>query len=52
MTVITKLYVSFGGCSTHDAVYEPVNLTFRGPYIVIYSDIKTNKMHYFSTLFR
>jgi hypothetical protein len=28
-----------------------VNLTFRGPCIVIYSYNKTNEMHYFTNLF-
>ena len=37
------LYVSF-------ACLALTNLTFRGPYIVIYSYNKTEEMHYFSNL--
>jgi hypothetical protein len=43
LTAIVKLHASFRGCSTHTAVYEPVNLTFRGPCIVIHSYDKSQK---------
>jgi len=31
--------------------YFKKNLTFKGPYIMIYSYNKTNEMHYFRNLF-